>query len=41
MNDTLHFVKVAENNYVDKINQVVKQASSDWLMLAQAGEEFT
>ncbi|PHN69440.1 glycosyl transferase family 2 [Pseudomonas syringae] len=41
LNDTLHFVKVAENNYVDKINQVVKQASSDWLMLAQAGEEFT
>ncbi|RMQ13647.1 Glycosyl transferase, group 2 protein [Pseudomonas viridiflava] len=41
LNDTLHFVTVTESNYVDKINQVVKQASSDWLMLAQAGEEFT
>lgn len=41
LHNTLHFVKVTESNYVDKINQVVKQSPSDWLMLAQAGEEFT
>lgn len=39
--NTLHFVKVTESNYVDRINQVVKQSPSDWLMLAQVGEEFT
>ncbi|PBQ06593.1 glycosyl transferase family 2 [Pseudomonas congelans] len=39
--NTLHFVKVSESNYVDRINQVVKQSPSDWLMLAQVGEEFT
>ncbi|MBX8491508.1 glycosyltransferase [Pseudomonas cichorii] len=41
LQNTLHFVKVTESNYVDKINQVVKQSPSDWLMLANAGEEFT
>lgn len=41
LQNTLHFVKVTESNYVDKINQVVKQSSSDWLMLAHAGDEFT
>lgn len=39
--NTVHFVKVTESNYVDKINQVLKQSPSDWLMLAQAGEQFT
>ncbi|WP_459200530.1 TIGR00180 family glycosyltransferase [Pseudomonas tremae] len=41
LHNTLHFVKVTESNYIDKINLVVKQSPSDWLMLAQAGEEFT
>ncbi|KPY63958.1 TIGR00180 family glycosyltransferase [Pseudomonas syringae] len=41
LHNTLHFVKVTESNYVDKINQIIKQSPSDWLMLAQAGEEFT
>lgn len=41
LQNTLHFVKVTENNYVDRINQVVKQSPSDWLMLAHAGEQFT
>ncbi|RMQ44898.1 Glycosyl transferase, group 2 protein [Pseudomonas cichorii] len=41
LQNTLHFVKVTESNYVDKINQVAKQSSSDWLLLAQAGDEFT
>lgn len=39
--NTLHFVKVTESNYVDRINQTVKQSGSDWVMLAQAGEQFT
>ncbi|WP_347904736.1 TIGR00180 family glycosyltransferase [Pseudomonas purpurea] len=38
---TLHFVKVSESNYVDKLNQIVRQSTSDWLMLAEAGDEFT
>ncbi|MFJ4145723.1 glycosyltransferase [Pseudomonas sp. NPDC089734] len=41
LQNTLHFVKVTESNYIDRINQIVKQSSSDWLMLARAGEEFT
>lgn len=41
LQNTLHFVKVTESNYVDRINQVVKQSDSDWLMLAHAGEQFT
>lgn len=39
--NTVHFVKVTESNYVDKINQLIKQSPSDWLMLAEAGEQFT
>lgn len=39
--NTLHFVKVSESNYVDKLNQIVRQSTSDWLMLAEAGDEFT
>lgn len=38
---TLHFVKVTTSNYVDRINQTLKQITTDWLMLAQAGEQFT
>jgi glycosyltransferase domain-containing protein len=38
---TVHFVKVSESNYVDKLNQMVRQSASDWVMLVQAGEEFT
>lgn len=39
--NTLHFVKVDENNYVDKINQSVRQSDCDWLVMAQAGDELT
>ncbi len=38
---TVHFVKVSESNYVDKLNQVVRQSASDWVMLVQAGQQFT
>lgn len=39
--NTLHFVKVNESNYVDKINQVVSQSDCDWMVLAEAGDELT
>ncbi|WP_335943660.1 TIGR00180 family glycosyltransferase [Pseudomonas sp. G166] len=37
----LHFVKVNESNYVDKINQMVSQSDCDWMVLAEAGDELT
>ena len=39
--NTLHFVRVTQSNFVDKLNQSVNQSTSDWLLLAEAGEEFT
>ncbi len=39
--NTLHFVKVTQGNYIDKINQGVKQSSCDWITLIQAGEVLT
>ncbi|WP_422777350.1 glycosyltransferase family 2 protein [Pseudomonas mediterranea] len=41
VHNTLHFVKVTESNYVDKINQVVGQIDCDWVVLAEAGDELT
>lgn len=39
--DMLHFVKVTPDNYVDKLNQVVRQTSCDWVLLANGGDQFT
>jgi glycosyltransferase domain-containing protein len=39
--NTLHFVRVTQSNYVDKLNQSAQQSACDWLLLAQAGDEFT
>jgi glycosyltransferase domain-containing protein len=39
--NTLHFVKVSKSNYVDKLNQIARQISSGWLLLANAGDQFT
>jgi GT2 family glycosyltransferase len=39
--NTLHFVKVSASNYVDKLNQAVRQMTSDWVMLAEVGDQFT
>lgn len=39
--NTLHFVKVTEGNYVDKINQCVRQSSCDWVTLIKAGDVLT
>lgn len=41
IDNTLHFVKVSKSNYVDKLNQITRQLSSDWLMLVNAGDQFT
>jgi O-antigen biosynthesis protein len=37
----LHFVSVKPENYVAAINEVARTADFDWLMLVDAGEEFT
>lgn len=37
----LHFVRVTQGNYVDKLNQLALQSTSDWLLLAEVGEAFT
>jgi len=37
----LHFVSVRPDDYVDAINEVARTADVDWLMLVDAGEEFT
>jgi len=39
--NTLHFVKVSQANYVDKLNQSVRQLTCEWLLLANAGDQFT
>ncbi|MDR9750356.1 TIGR00180 family glycosyltransferase [Pseudomonas sp. SZMC_28357] len=39
--DTVHFVKVTTTNYVERINQSLKQFTSDWLLLGEAGDQFT
>ncbi|MCD4530974.1 glycosyltransferase family 2 protein [Pseudomonas sp. C3-2018] len=39
--NVLHFVKVNESNYVDKINQIVSQSDCDWMVMVEAGDELT
>jgi len=39
--NTLHFVRVTPSNFVDKLNQSAQQSPCDWLLLAQAGDQFT
>lgn len=36
--DTLHFIQVNEGNWATHLNQVVKQLSSEWLLLLDAGD---
>lgn len=38
--DTLHFIQVNQDNWVGHLNQIVRQLSSEWLMLLQAGDEL-
>ncbi|KOY01466.1 TIGR00180 family glycosyltransferase [Pseudomonas nunensis] len=39
--NTLHFVRVTPSNFVDKLNLSARQSPCDWLLLAEAGDEFT
>jgi glycosyltransferase domain-containing protein len=39
--NTLHFVRVTPANYVDKLNQVTRHSTCDWMILTEAGDEFT
>lgn len=39
--NTLHFVRVSQSNFVDKLNQAAQQSPSDWLLLGEAGDQFT
>jgi GT2 family glycosyltransferase len=39
--DKLHFIRVEPGNYVSVLNSVASEGGFDWLMLVQAGEEFT
>ncbi|SDO34590.1 glycosyltransferase domain-containing protein [Pseudomonas arsenicoxydans] len=39
--NTLHFVRVTPGNFVEKLNQSARQSPCDWLLLAEAGDEFT
>lgn len=39
--DTVHFVRVSPDRYVQRLNEIVSDSKADWLLLAQAGDEFT
>lgn len=39
--NTLHFVRVTKNSWVEKINQAAQQSSCNWVLLAEVGDEFT
>ncbi|MET1078203.1 MAG: glycosyltransferase [Pseudomonas sp.] len=39
--DKLHFIRIAPDSHVAEINQLVQTADFDWLMLVEAGAEFT
>ncbi|MBX9407570.1 TIGR00180 family glycosyltransferase [Pseudomonas baetica] len=41
VHDTVHFVKVSTSNYVTKINQIIEQSGADWMLMAEAGDQFT
>lgn len=39
--DTVHFVKVNPARYVERLNEIAADSTADWLLLAEAGDEFT
>ncbi|WP_322364472.1 TIGR00180 family glycosyltransferase [Pseudomonas sp. Teo4] len=41
LQNTLHFIKVTREDYVERINQIARQTSCEWLLLAEAGDRFT
>lgn len=38
---TVHFVKVTEQDYVQRLNEAAGQLGTDWIMLAESGDRFT
>ncbi|MBJ9975449.1 glycosyltransferase [Pseudomonas sp. S75] len=38
--DTLHFVQVSDDNWINHLNQLLRQLASEWLMLLDAGDEL-
>lgn len=38
---TVHFVKVTEQDYVQRMNEAARQLGTDWIMLAESGDRFT
>lgn len=38
--DTLHFVQVNDDNWINHLNQLLRQLASEWLMLLDAGDEL-
>ncbi|MNZ12372.1 N-acetylglucosaminyl-diphospho-decaprenol L-rhamnosyltransferase [compost metagenome] len=41
LQNTLHFIKVSREDYVERINQIARQTACEWLLLADAGDRFT
>ncbi|WP_338525732.1 TIGR00180 family glycosyltransferase [Pseudomonas batumici] len=41
LQNTLHFIRVTPGNLVDKLNQTLRQLPCDWVLLTEAGDEFT
>jgi glycosyltransferase domain-containing protein len=39
--NTLHFVRVTKANYVEKMNVIARESTCDWMLLLEAGDEFT
>ncbi|SCW34038.1 Glycosyl transferase family 2 [Pseudomonas peli] len=39
--DKLHFIRFDGRDHIEAINQIIEQSSFDWLMLVNAGDEFT
>ncbi|MEX0296608.1 TIGR00180 family glycosyltransferase [Pseudomonas putida] len=38
---TVHFIKVTQQDYVQRMNEAARQLGTDWIMLAESGDRFT
>lgn len=38
---TVHFVKVTDQDYVQRMNEAARQLGTDWILLAESGDQFT
>lgn len=38
---TVHFVRVTEHDYVERMNEAAGQLGTDWVLLAESGDRFT